>query len=336
MKNEQQLAALLITIIQHSTMLPFRWHKGRFMCFYCPSTFNTVAALKDHDQGGHDEINITDIVTRVMYNDRRIKLDVSTARCNQCNLEVMDISDFIKHLWETHDAVFDSDVAEHFISYRLSDDEMSCVECGQHFQYFYTLLIHTNKSHMSRLHMCEICGQGVAGKVNVYNHMKQMHDIKVCKFCDETFSTQYALSQHISTIHNTDRLKCSVCGEVQQNRYRMKRHMALVHDCKNSQIVCEYCSKVFTRNNKYVQHKERVHFKRKNKSCNVCGYKTYDASALKLHMVCHDQTRPYACPCGKRFKRSKNQFAHQIQCPEYDGGGVCSTVVPESGESAEQ
>lgn len=330
LKNEQQLAALLITIIQHSTMLPFRWHKGRFMCFYCSSTFNTSSALKDHDRDGHIEINITDIVTRVMYNDRRIKLDVATARCSQCNQQITDISDYIEHLYEKHDADFDSDVTKLFVSFRLSDDEMTCVECGLHFQYFGQLLIHTNKTHMNK-HVCEICGQGVVGKVNIYNHMKQMHAIKVCKYCDETFNTQYALFQHVSTMHKTDGLKCSVCGEFQQNRYKMKRHMALVHDCKNLQKICEYCSKVFTRNNKYVQHKERVHFKQKNITCDVCGYGAYDAAALKLHMVCHEKAMPYSCACGKRFRRSKNLIVHKTLCPEL--ADASKNAVAESIES---
>lgn len=285
---------------------------GRFMCFYCSLSFNKISDLKDHDKDGHDEINITDIVTQVMCDGRSIKVDVATAKCTHCDQELVDITDFIEHLCEKHEKEFDADVTTYFISYRLSDKDMSCVECGLHFQYFGRLLIHTNQAHMSK-HICEICGKGVVGKVNIHNHMKQIHAVKSCKYCDALFRTQYALFQHVSTKHKTDSLKCTVCGEMQQNRYRMKRHMALVHDCKNLQIVCEYCNKVFTRNNKCVQHKERVHFKKRNLSCTVCGFRAYDAPALKLHMVSHGDMK-YNCMCGRAFRRTQNLNVHKTRC----------------------
>lgn len=231
------------------------------MCFYCPTKLSSTQELREHNLCGHTEINITEIISNFVYNDRRIKLDTGSAKCSECNEEVYDISDFIEHLSNTHNVIYDPDIARHFISFRLSDDEMSCLECDKKFRYFGPLLVHTNKVHLDK-HVCEICGQGVVGKANILNHVRQIHGVKNCKHCSETFQTQYALLQHVSSKH-TETLKCSVCGEMQLNRYKMKRHMALVHDCKASQIVCEYCSKIFTRNNKYVQHKQRVHFKLK-------------------------------------------------------------------------
>ncbi|XP_026743962.1 GDNF-inducible zinc finger protein 1-like isoform X9 [Trichoplusia ni] len=309
-RRKEELATLLSIIIENTDIVPFRWHKSKYMCFYCRALFVESCGLKHHTSTEHKEIEIREIIVRSLYRRGRTKLDVTNINCRPCDTEILNFESFLKHLSKIHSLSFETDAAQSFDCFSLADDGMCCLQCGQYFTFFGPLLLHTYKYHIDQF-LCEVCGLGFVGKHNVHNHVKQIHKIKSCKDCNLTFQTQYALLNHTENVHKTEKLKCPICPEVLGNRYLKKRHLALVHDCKNSQFVCELCSKIFTRNNKYMQHKLRVHFKEKNVTCEYCGHKAFNMDSLKSHMVCHDETRPFKCElCEKTFRRKKTLVIH--------------------------
>ncbi|KAF9419627.1 hypothetical protein HW555_003905 [Spodoptera exigua] len=310
-RRKDQLTSILSIIIQNSTIMPFRWHSGKYMCFYCCSLFVESSKLKDHTNSIHKEIKITEILIRTLYRGGRTKLDVSNLWCVSCECNFRDFQEYLNHISEVHELQLDKEAAQSFSCFQLEDNGMYCLECGQFFQFFGPLLLHTYKYHIEHF-LCDICGQGYVGKHNIHNHVKKIHGVKCCKLCNQIFRTQYALTKHIENVHRTDKLKCDICHEILGNRYLKKRHMALVHDCKDEQFVCEYCSKIFTRYNKFLQHKSRVHFKEKNCTCEVCGYKAFNLDCLKRHMVRHNDARPFTCEiCNKTFRRKKNLLSHR-------------------------
>lgn len=309
-RRKEDLATLLTIMIQCTTITPFRWHKSKYMCFYCCALFVESSKLKEHSQSDHEEIPIEEVIVRTLYRNGKIKIEVSDIWCSRCESQFATFLEYFKHLSLVHEIFLDKDTVKAFECFRLGDSGMSCLDCGQNFRFFGPLLSHRHKYHNEHF-LCEVCGQGFVEKHNVDNHVKQIHCIKACKYCDMTFPTQYSLGNHIETIHRTDKLKCPLCPEILGNRYLKKRHMALVHDCKSAQIVCEYCSKIFTRHNKYVQHKANVHFKEKNCTCEICGHKAFNIDALRRHMICHDDSKPFTCQvCDKSFRRKKTMLMH--------------------------
>lgn len=309
-KRKDKLATILTLIIQNSTILPFRWHMSKYNCFYCQSVFVQSSELRDHAETKHRQVEIEEIIIRTLSKARRTKLDISNIWCTTCADQFDTFHEYLEHLSKRHALSIDKDATQFFDCFHLADDGMSCLECGQYFRFFGPLLLHTYKYHVEKI-VCDICGQGFHTKHNVLNHINHFHGIKSCKHCNEVFPTQYALRNHVENVHRTDKLQCPMCPEILINRYLKKRHMALVHDCKSVQLVCEFCSKIFTRNNKYIQHKLRVHNKEKNCTCDVCGHKTFSPDCLKRHMVVHTEERPFKCEmCGLTFRRNKNLADH--------------------------
>ncbi|KAM3957676.1 zinc finger Y-chromosomal protein 1-like [Aphomia sociella] len=320
MKNKQyekqkklEFASLLKVIIENSTIMPFRWYKGKFMCFYCCELFDLSSELKEHSTN-HPEVDMAELLLRCIYKNYKIKLDFSEAWCTVCPVEVQSFEDYLNHISECHDLVFDETAKELFDEFKLSDDSVNCPECEETFRNFAMLQYHIHKAHPiieKRKFLCEICGKDFSKFANVDIHIKQTHCVQKCKDCNKTFPSRYALETHVENVHKTDVLKCPLCPKVLGTRYLKRRHLALVHDYKSVQVSCDLCSMIFTRNHKLQLHKRRVHYKEKNMTCELCGYVAFNMESLKRHMVSHDDARPFQCNiCQKTFQRKLTLKTH--------------------------
>jgi uncharacterized C2H2 Zn-finger protein len=268
--------------------MPFRWHECKYMCFYCEHHFTESSNLRLHLET-HPDVDINGVLLRLMYTNYRIKLDVTEIWCTICNVELGSFEDYINHLAEDHELPFGKGVVDQFELFKLDDNEMHCLQCGQPFRHFSNLLTHVHKNHViSNQFLCEICGQGYGGKNAVLIHIKQAHHQQICRYCDQKFPSKYALYNHIGLHHDQERLKCPICPKAFPNRYLRKRHLALDHDFKKLQLFCDVCNKIFTRKNKLDLHKMK-HYKEKNVPCEICGMIFLGVDSLSRHAETHDQ-----------------------------------------------
>ncbi|KPJ19894.1 Zinc finger protein 850 [Papilio machaon] len=339
--KKDEMAKLLVIILENSTIMPFRWYSNKYMCFYCCYDFVDSKLLKEHTKEEHADLNSYNVLRSLLKN-ARVKLDVSEIACKKCPKAIKSFEDFLEHAAKAHEIVYDKSVVKHFFCFKLSDDAMGCIECGLQFRFFGPLLTHVHKHHnkIANKFLCEICGQSFIAKVNVQSHMKNVHGSyngRKCEKCGKTFTSNYALNQHSMKEHKTDRLKCPKCPEVLGSRYLKKRHLALVHDEKSSQFACELCPRVYLAKSALVTHNLRVHVREKTFTCEICGYKSFDKENLQRHMVKHDDSRPFECEfCKKNKLSSPIKSERMIQYKKWKDGLVklvtlireYSTIIP--------
>ncbi|XP_063837086.1 zinc finger and BTB domain-containing protein 41-like isoform X7 [Ostrinia nubilalis] len=304
------LRNLVAVIVQHSTIMPFRWSSNKFMCFYCCCPFHEVTKLKSHTLIEHENAKLQTILM-LAKTSSRLKLDVSEISCRKCPKSLRNLDEFLDHAASAHDLEFNRESSKTFLCFKLSDEGMSCLDCDERFQFFGTLLTHTHKYHNKcNSFLCEICGQGFVSQAHVAHHLKKCHSEGECVKCQKKFRTQYALTLHNEKEHRT--WKCPKCTEVLGSRYLRKRHMALAHDVGNNIFKCDECEKIFVLRHKLIEHKARIHLKEKKMECPICGFKVFNKELLKRHMVRHDDTRPFECDiCKKTFQRKKTLDFHR-------------------------
>ncbi|XP_052745809.1 zinc finger protein 879-like [Bicyclus anynana] len=263
--RKYDITKLLTVIIECSTIMPFRWCANKFMCFYCGCPFVDSSKLKQHTTEEHSDAKLKN----VLRNNRcsRIKLDISDISCKLCPKPVSNVEEFLKHISHAHDVKIDTnDVDEALFSFKLNDECMKCLECGQSFRFFGPLLTHVHRFHTKvKTFLCDICGQGFVAKVNLYSHVRSVHSSYSFKWDD---CKNRIRSKEVS-------VKCPKCSEVFRSSYLRKQHLALVHDVKASQFKCEECPRIFTEKSRLVEHKLRTHLKEKTFACEICGFKVF-------------------------------------------------------------
>lgn len=311
--RKDELTKLITIVLENSNIMPFRWAANKYMCFFCCCTFVDSLKLKEHTVEEHKDAKLRRVL-RTLLGSSRVKLDTSVIACKKCSKNFENFDVFLDHLYDVHDLKFNRDIARCLFTFNLSDEGMSCHECGQEFRFFGPLLKHAHKFHNKyKTFLCEICGQGFVAKANVESHIKNVHSLKdrQCQKCDKVFRNPYALQVHRERAHRIESLKCPKCPEYFGSKYLKKRHLALVHDVKKLQFSCDECERVYTMKSRLVQHKLRTHLKQKTVACEICGFKVFNNDLLKRHMVRHDDSRPFQCEfCKKSFQRKKTLDVH--------------------------
>lgn len=292
-RRKDELSKLLAILVEYSKIMPFKWYANKYMCFYCCCPFLDSASLKQHTKEEHCGPKLPSLL-RAVVGHSRIKLDISELKlCAKCNKPIGTLDETIQHI-QSHGVDVDEQVSSQLFAFRLSDDGMSCVECGQRFRFFGPLLAHSHRLHnKTASFLCEICGQGFVAKANVDSHVRSVHAVRRAR-------------------SHREQLRCPKCPEVLRSRYLRKRHLALVHDVKSAQFACAECPKVFTEMSTLVQHNARVHLRERAFACDVCGFRVFSGDLLRRHMVRHDDSRPHQCEfCKKSFQRKKTLDFHR-------------------------
>lgn len=271
------------------------------MCFYCCCSFIDSSKLKEHTQEEHSEVKLTNVL-RTVTTHTRLKLDISEISCKKCPKPVSTLEEFLNHISECHSVTFNNSIIDRLFAFKLSDDSMRCLDCGQNFRFFGTLLRHAHKSHVkANTYLCESCGKGFVAKANLDSHVKTVHTSYQWAKCLKNYNQK-----------KTEKLQCPKCPEMLRSNYLRKQHLAIVHDVKSSQFSCDICSKMFLIKSRLIQHQLRVHLKEKSIACEICGFKVFSKDLLKRHMVKHDDSRPYQCEiCKKAFQRKKTLDFHR-------------------------
>lgn len=298
-----------ISILESSTVIPFKWQRHSYLCFFCHLSFNDTGLLKGHTIAAHTKSNIKSAVS-YLRRDEKVKIDVSSVECRLCNEKFDNLDLLIGHLKDKHSVHFNEEYGYGLIPYFLHNEDYNCAVCKEEFQYFSKLNQHMNEHYGN--YICEACGKSFLSQDRLRCHSLTHGQKFRCNICPETFDSITQRNNHESKVHNKDKLlKCFYCEETFQNYVQRKKHHMVKHDVKAPEFPCPVCGKIFHIQSKMQVHLKEVHIREKNYSCSICEQKFFSKSHVRNHMIKHFGDRVYQCEvCQKSYARQRTLKEH--------------------------
>lgn len=179
---------------------------------------------------------------------------------------------------------------------------------------------------------CENCRLQFDDKNCLINHLRETHhDLNLCEFCCQTFSTHKILIRHYSRLHNDDlKHECEECGRKFINQLFLLRHSSRCHGRRIEVLpkveevpvndVCKFCNQNFHTRYKLERHLIIMHEDKQAATleCDICSKKFIFMNSLREHITMHsrrwtEQGRPIKCDyegCNRRFASEENMKNH--------------------------
>lgn len=242
------------TILRHSTVIPFRWHKQFFMCFYCHLPIQTFDALTVHMNVKHKNPNINPVV-ELMKKDEKVKIDITSIACKICEHVPKDFDSLINHL-KSHNKL--QSVHEYGVIPFMLAEGYKCAICSERFQYFIKLNQHMNKHYGN--YVCEVCGKLFLSGDRLRSH-SLLHTAKfACSLCSETFDTTVKRANHATKVHNkTKSFKCYYCSVSFPTNVGRTDHLKTEHGINMPVFDCPVCKRNFRNASRLQFHLKNVH-----------------------------------------------------------------------------
>ena len=138
----------------------------------------------------------------------------------------------------------------------------------------------------------------------------------MCDQWDKKYFTSAHLREHINAAHSTTGpVACSACPYKTVSDRNLKTHFNLQHGEKH--ILCTECSFTTTQEYRLKEHAKKDHTDEKEwPRCSVadCGYKNWQANAVKNHFVKVHEGIKFKCEiCPNEFSVKANMQAHMLK-----------------------
>ena len=108
-------------------------------------------------------------------------------------------------------------------------------------------------------YVCDICKNSYSTKFALSRHIASVHDgiEYVCDFCKKSYHDKSHLSQHIKTVHEGKKYECKTCNKAFTSSGNLKMHQSTVHEGKKFE--CKTCKKTFLYKSSLTKHIKTVH-----------------------------------------------------------------------------
>ncbi|XP_013164680.1 PREDICTED: zinc finger protein 596-like isoform X10 [Papilio xuthus] len=298
-------------LLLNSTLVPFRWLREFYRCFFCEDIFKTPKEWKSHQRIHDIKKDLNNAINNYFLSV--VNVDVTNMECTLCGDNFNEVHKLIDHLIDMHKIDYNTHI-NCIDSYKFDDVHIYCVLCEKGFLTFSQMFVHTSKEHTQTEYLCDICGRNYSSIYYLQCHIKSKHSNGVkCSQCD-LYLPHTKLRTHMQNYHGK-KYNCRLCSAALPSTYKLARHMIL-HGSRAC-FSCEYCSKTFVFKTTMLRHIRQTHLKEKNAECSICGWKLFGGDDLKKHMLKHSSARNVKCTfCDKTFKTKKTMKQHCINMHE--------------------
>ncbi|CAK1554401.1 unnamed protein product [Leptosia nina] len=135
-----------------------------------------------------------------------------------------------------------------------------------------------------------------------------------CPLCEIVLAGRRILELHLKRhkfnvqIKEKDIFQCDYCNRVFSKQENLINHIK--KHINKPKFICEICGRAFTRGDYLHKHKS-IHTGLKKYCCPLCDYRTVQKSALNCHIRTHTGERPYSCDkCSYTTTSSGNLRGH--------------------------
>ncbi len=301
LKFTQAAALSRHTASQHKQHSHFPCDMG---CGKSFTTFQTMRAhSRNHKNGSRHVCTFIDC-GQIFINrnklDKHLESEHSGVRSVKCNICAQIFTD-------------PTELADHMILHTpviKSPTSYSCKVCSKIFPHHRSLQghmkFHTGDTSMRkpvhRKNKCDICSEKFVYAVSRYEHMKEVHGVKIpdkkpeCLICKLILPNKGYLANHMKSHANDINYKCTVCSEEFKYRHDYKRHRSSKHPGYNFE------SKDLL---PLGMTEDQLH------ACSLCGKQYIQKAGLAAHMKKHKLEEICTCSiCKLSFKNVADYREH--------------------------
>jgi len=309
------------SIRKYSEML-FGISEGRTNCEHCEFGSENILELKLHMATAHDGLQVHCIqcdftATRrdTLLNHVRKIHEGKGFPCEMCKYIAGTRQHLQRHVKGVHEGI------KRIGTPRKKEGEEDvywpCDYCDYKTKRRYELKLHFAADHEGRRFYCDLCDFSAKRKDKLNLHVRVVHEGlgKKCEYCDYTAGTNQHLWRHMRSKHSdmdieVDMLRCNECEEEFSRQEKLNEHIRRVHlgilsdheaessessslTPEPSQRKCNECDFSAATKGKLNEHYKVVHGGRRYK-CDECNFECLTHGGLYLHQK--------AVHLGIRFK----------------------------------
>eukprot|EP00092_Neocalanus_flemingeri_P026148 GFUD01028339.1.p1 GENE.GFUD01028339.1~~GFUD01028339.1.p1 ORF type:complete len:683 (+),score=146.91 GFUD01028339.1:53-2101(+) len=208
-------------------------------------------------------------------------------KCNFCGEELEDKTSLRAHRIALHKEELAQSGFTGFIK------NIPCLYCDKKFRANYNLYGHIFNSHREKLSLhpeiklkysCKECQESFYGKGNLTNHNALVHGEEFeCRFCDMTFKHKPTRNFHVESQHKDTQHMCEICSKAFKTKSAISKHMRRHSDVPYFKFPCSHCSKG-----------------------------AQSEKGLQTHMETNHQGKQYMCAyCASAFTSSTERIMHE-------------------------
>lgn len=306
--------------------------KQRIACQICNMSFESLSALKNHEQGHARYFEIAHRSSRSTYKvddeihpqiHETVKFETYEVSSDdeidqqatklliplRVNVD-MDNYEFYEMVGSDTSIDSSSEISEPPMKLKMTSQ--SCQYCSKLYKHAKSLEKHEERHRAGTIIdqkcSCQICGKHFLRRYSLKLHMQRHNDdpkqrkftILSCDMCSHVCKNKNALAGHMRKMHTLNN-KCDLCGKRFMRNELLRIHVDSVH-LKKKDFCCHLCGNSFTYQSSFSKHL-RVHTGEKNFVCDICGHRTFSKDKIRRHMGSHVKFAQFQCDdCGKMFR----------------------------------